>query len=120
MKTKIFFIVLLSLSLFATSCSSDDDQVIIPPPSGQTIVEVALNTTGLETLVAALSRADGDLVNVLSGDGPFTVLAPTNAAFTAFLNANGFASLEDVPTDVLSQVLLNHVIRIVSIPEHPL
>ncbi|TYA55211.1 fasciclin domain-containing protein [Formosa maritima] len=74
------------------------------------IVEIALNTPELTTLVAALSRADGDLVSVLSGDGPFTVLAPTNAAFTAFLTDNGFSSLDQVPTDVLSQVLLNHVI----------
>ncbi|MGB5429034.1 fasciclin domain-containing protein, partial [Eudoraea sp.] len=61
-------------------------------------------------LVSALSAADGDLVALLGTDGPFTVLAPTNAAFTAFLASNGFASLDDVPTDVLSQILLNHVI----------
>ncbi|HCY80152.1 MAG TPA: adhesin, partial [Xanthomarina gelatinilytica] len=74
------------------------------------IVELALDTPELSTLVAALSRADGNLVNVLSGNGPFTVLAPTNAAFSAFLADNGFSSLDQVPTDVLSQILLNHVI----------
>lgn len=109
MKTKIFYLVLFSLSLVITSCSNDDDSAV-PQPQEQNIVEIALGTPELSSLVAALSRADGNLVNVLSGTGPFTVLAPTNDAFTAFLSANGFSSLEQVPTDVLSQILLNHVI----------
>jgi uncharacterized surface protein with fasciclin (FAS1) repeats len=74
------------------------------------IVETAIATPQLSSLVAALQAADGNLVNVLNGSGPFTVLAPTNDAFDAFLSANGFASLDQVPTDVLSQILLNHVI----------
>jgi len=92
------------------SCSNDDNggPVIIEPQ--QNIVEIALGTPDLAILVSALQAADGDLVNVLQGDGPFTVLAPTNAAFTAFLAANNFASLDDVPTDVLAEILLNHVI----------
>lgn len=104
--------VLLLVLLVSFSCSDDDDNSTPsnPTPQEQTIVEIALATPELSTLVQALLRADGNLVDVLEGDGPFTVLAPTNAAFTAFLNANGFASLDDVPTDVLSQVLLNHVI----------
>ncbi len=106
---KIKRITLAIVILFSiASCSDDDDN------SGaiqeKNIVELALETPELSSLVAALSAADGDLVNVLQGEGPFTVLAPTNAAFTAFLNANGFDSLDDVPTDVLSQFLLNHVI----------
>jgi uncharacterized surface protein with fasciclin (FAS1) repeats len=81
-----------------------------PEPQEQNIVDIALETPELSSLVAALSRADGDLVSILSSDGPFTVLAPTNDAFSAFLSENGFSSLEQVPTDVLSQILLNHVI----------
>ncbi|MCX7551709.1 fasciclin domain-containing protein [Xanthomarina sp. F2636L] len=111
MKTKIFYLVFFSLSLFITSCSNDDDNPTPQPePQEQNIVEIALETPELSSLVAALSRADGDLVTVLSGNGPFTVLAPTNAAFSAFLADNGFSSLEQVPTNVLSQILLNHVI----------
>ncbi len=110
MKTKFFFIALFSLSLLTTSCSNDDDSSNTPTTPTPNIVELAQATPDLSSLVTALSRADGNLVSVLSGTGPFTVLAPTNAAFSAFLSANGFASLEDVPTDVLSQVLLNHVI----------
>ncbi|MGE5944850.1 MAG: fasciclin domain-containing protein [Flavobacteriales bacterium] len=59
-------------------------------------------------MVAALDRAG--LVETLNGSGQFTVFAPTNDAFQAFLTANGFASLNDVPVSVLTQVLLNHVV----------
>ncbi|WP_417196603.1 fasciclin domain-containing protein [Bizionia sp.] len=105
------FSATLLVVLFITSCSSDDDNNIYTPPAQQNnIVDLALATPELSSLVAALQAADGDLVSVLQGSGPFTVLAPDNDAFAAFLSANGFASLNDVPTDVLSQILLNHVI----------
>lgn len=100
--------LVLTLLITIISCSSDDDNTVTTQP--QNIVEIALETPNLTSLVAALTAADGDLVTVLQGDGPFTVLAPTNDAFTAFLSANGFNTLEDVPTDVLTQILLNHVI----------
>lgn len=100
------FLMLISF----TACSNDDDNTNDPGNETNTIVDLAMDTPDLSSLVAALGRADGDLAAVLSGTGPFTVLAPTNAAFSTFLSENGFASLEDVPTDVLSQVLLNHVI----------
>ncbi|MCF7569329.1 fasciclin domain-containing protein [Sabulilitoribacter arenilitoris] len=72
-----------------------------------TVVDHALANSSFGSLVAALGAADGDLVNVLSGAGPFTVLAPDNDAFTAFLDG---AALADVPTDALSNILLNHVL----------
>jgi uncharacterized surface protein with fasciclin (FAS1) repeats len=96
---------LLFVGLLTTSCSDDDDSTATNP----TIVDIAIATPDLSNLVAALQAADGDLVSVLS-EGEFTVLAPTDAAFESFLFANGFASLDDVPTDVLSNILLNHVI----------
>jgi transforming growth factor-beta-induced protein len=96
-------LTLLFLCLMTISCIDDDDTTV------GTIVEIALDTPDLSSLVAALGAADGDLVSVLSS-GDFTVLAPTNAAFESFLSQNGFASLEDVPTDILANILLNHVI----------
>lgn len=102
------FLPLLVLAVALQSCSSDDDNNFEPQP--MTIVETAMDTPDLSSLVAALKAADGDLVTVLNGQGPFTVLAPTNAAFQKFLTDNGFANLDEVPTDVLSQILLNHVI----------
>lgn len=71
------------------------------------ITDLALGNENLQNLVAALVAANGDLPTVLRGEGPFTVLAPTDEAFETFL---GGAALEDVPVDVLTNVLLNHVI----------
>lgn len=95
--------LLVIMLVFATSC--DDNDIAKTP---ETIAEIAIETPGLENLVAALDRAD--LVDVLDNPGEFTVFAPTNTAFSAFLTANNFATLDDVPVDVLTQVLLNHVI----------
>lgn len=94
------------------------DKVLIPQSAidelGATllnnITDLAISTPILSNLVAALVAADGELPTVLAGEGPFTVFAPTNEAFEAFLEANNFADLAAVPTDVLAQVLLNHVV----------
>lgn len=70
-----------------------------------TVVDVALNNPDFEILVAALTEAN--LVATLQGDGPFTVFAPTDAAFEAI----GISSAADLPEgDALSQILLYHVI----------
>lgn len=102
---------LFLMALVITSCNDDDyNNGAVITPVQLNIVDTAIATADLSSLVAALQAADGNLVNVLNGSGPFTVLAPTNLAFETFLSDNGFANLEAVPTDVLSQVLLNHVI----------
>jgi transforming growth factor-beta-induced protein len=52
-----------------------------------------------------------DLTGALSStSGSFTVFAPTDAAFSAFLSTAGFSSIQDVPNDVLKPILLYHVI----------
>jgi uncharacterized surface protein with fasciclin (FAS1) repeats len=100
-------LIALVLTFTITSCNDDDDgpRLIVP----LNIVDTAIETPELSSLVAALTAADGNLVQALSS-GNFTVFAPTNDAFAAFLAANNFTSLDQVPTDVLSQILLNHVI----------
>ncbi|MEM8845581.1 MAG: fasciclin domain-containing protein, partial [Bacteroidota bacterium] len=77
------------------------DIILIP------ITDLAIGNENLQNLVAALLAADGDLPTVLRGDGPFTVLAPTDEAFETFLDG---AALGDLDIDVLTNVLLNHVI----------
>jgi len=71
-------VLLMAIPLFSISCSDDDDNDN-GGNSGKTIVEVAQGIPELSTLVDAIVAAG--LADALSGDGPFTVFAPTNAAF---------------------------------------
>ena len=101
---KIIPVLFISLTTLQ-SCNNNDDENV---EDVSTIVNLAVDSADLTSLVAALDRAN--LVSALNGEGPFTVLAPTNDAFATFLSANNFNSLEDVPVDILTKVLLNHVI----------
>jgi uncharacterized surface protein with fasciclin (FAS1) repeats len=106
---RMFFLGLLFIS--ATACSDDDDGDNGGGNDDPNIVEVALETPELASLVLALQAADGNLVDLLQTDGPFTVLAPNNAAFAKFLSDNGYGSVGEVPSDLLEAILLNHVIQ---------
>ena len=84
---------------------------ILVPPTGN-IVQVALSNPNFSYLVAAVLRASEGSTNVaavLSGNGPFTVFAPTNQAF---INA-GFPSIESIKAAdpaTLTNILTYHVI----------
>ena len=69
-----------------------------------TIVEVPLFRKEYSTLTAALVKAE--LVDTLLGDGPFTVFAPTTAAF----EAAGITSLDGLSKEDLTPILLYHVV----------
>ena len=56
------------------------DKVLMPPADLVDIAAVAMSTGVHDSLVAALVKAD--LVSTVQGDGPFTVFAPTDQAFT--------------------------------------
>ncbi|MFH4968842.1 fasciclin domain-containing protein [Gaetbulibacter sp. M240] len=103
---KILTLFLVAAITF-TSCDNDNDDVVVAPQP-MNIVETAQATPELSILVDAVVKAD--LVDALSAEGSMTVLAPTNDAFTAFLADKGFSSLDEVPNNVLTQILLNHVI----------
>jgi uncharacterized surface protein with fasciclin (FAS1) repeats len=74
----------------------------------ETIVGIAAGNENFSTLVTALEAAD--LVDALSGDGPFTVFAPTNAAFAALPDATLEALLEPENQDLLTEILTYHVV----------
>ena len=107
---KLFKVIFIGLFLVTAVACSDDDDGNMAPASNTIADFVVANEANYSLLLEALQKADGNLVATLSGNGPFTVFAPDNTAFTAFLNDNGFADIDAVPTDVLSQILLNHVV----------
>ena len=98
----------LLMSLFFLSCDVDDNNESYPIPLS-TIAEFAANNIDLSNLAAALNAADGNLLSLLNG-GDYTLLAPNNFAFEIFLGKNGFTSIDEVPKDILKNILLNHVI----------
>ena len=103
---KISLLALLTVTLFA--CNNDDDNSNpIDPGTDVTIAQFVADNDDYSSLEAALEVAG--LTETLNS-GEFTVFAPNNLAFEAFLNAAGFASLDDVPVDVLTNILLNHVV----------
>jgi uncharacterized surface protein with fasciclin (FAS1) repeats len=96
------------LAPLALTLGACDDDPATPTPA-ETVVDVALGvneeTGEFSTLIAALVAAD--LVDTLSGAGPFTVFAPTDAAFAAAgLNAD---NIGEVPVETLRGILLFHV-----------
>ncbi|WP_375340934.1 fasciclin domain-containing protein [Lyngbya confervoides] len=76
--------------------------------SAQTIVDIASSSDVFETLVAAVKAAD--LVETLSGEGPFTVFAPTDEAFAALPEGTVETLLKPENKDVLTKILTYHVI----------
>ena len=77
-------------------------------PTGNTIVDVAAGNDAFSTLVTAVQAAD--LVEALSGEGPFTVFAPTNDAFAALPSEVLEALLLPENKDLLTEVLTYHVV----------
>jgi uncharacterized surface protein with fasciclin (FAS1) repeats/ABC-type Fe3+-citrate transport system substrate-binding protein len=81
------------------------EEVVVEEPA-QTVVDIAVADGRFTTLVTALGAAD--LVGVLSGEGPFTVFAPTDDAFNNLPEGTLDSLLADIPA--LTDVLLYHVV----------
>ncbi|OOE93876.1 fasciclin [Salinivibrio sp. AR647] len=72
------------------------------------IVDTAMKNDDFSTLVAAVKAAD--LVDTLKGDGPFTVFAPTNAAFDKLPDGTVETLLKPENKDKLTDILTYHVV----------
>ena len=130
MKGKSWFLagvglsVILLVALVGCSDSTSDEAVspmasssqIVEVPNveesglveevSKNIVEIAVEDGRFTTLVTALQAAELD--GVLSGDGPFTVFAPTDDAFGKLPEGTLDALLADIPA--LKDILLYHVV----------
>ena len=124
-----------TLGLFATACGSDSDDAATEEATTesvveevvtedtatdstdaaapQTIVDIAAGNADFSTLVSLVTAAG--LAETLAGEGPFTVLAPTNAAFEALAEKMG-VTIEELSATLtgdvegLKTVLTSHVI----------
>ena len=94
---------LLLCAFFVASATVEADQT-----ECESIVDIAVGNDDFSTLVAALTAAD--LVEALSGDGPFTVFAPTNDAFAKIDEDTLTSLLLPENKSDLTNILLYHVV----------
>lgn len=87
----------------------DDTMADAPATDGGTVVEVAQGNPDFSTLVAAVTAAD--LGATLSGTGPFTVFAPSNAAFDKVPQATRDQLMSAEGKDDLTGILTYHVVQ---------
>jgi uncharacterized surface protein with fasciclin (FAS1) repeats len=101
---------MLGVSAIAGSTYAQDNPMVggAPMYADKNIVENAVNSADHTTLVAAVQAAG--LVETLSGEGPFTVFAPTNAAFEALPAGTVEDLLKPENKDQLVKILTCHVV----------
>ncbi|MHA7131915.1 fasciclin domain-containing protein [Algoriphagus namhaensis] len=102
---KLGSILMVAIVLFASSFTTKNENV---HEIEADIVDLAISQDFLSTLVAAVKA--GDLVDVLKGDGPFTVFAPTNDAFAKLPAGTVENLLKPENKDKLVAVLTYHVV----------
>lgn len=103
-KALMSFVALFALT-FALSPNAAAAEIDEPT---QDITEIAMGNEDFSILVTALQKAG--LVETLQGDGPFTVFAPTNAAFEALLADLDITAEELLAQPDLAKVLTYHVV----------
>ncbi|MFP1633750.1 fasciclin domain-containing protein [Zhengella sp. ZM62] len=109
MKTKSIAIALAGTVALATAAWAANPMVGgAPMYENKNIVENAVNSKDHTTLVAAVKAAG--LVDTLQGDGPFTVFAPTNAAFDKLPDGTVETLLKPENKDRLATILTCHVV----------
>ena len=100
--------VTLTPSLFAGECSASKTASVATCTAGKDLVSVASGADNFKTLVAAVKAAG--LVETLQGKGPFTVFAPTDAAFAKLPAGTVEDLLKPENKEKLVAILTYHVV----------
>ena len=106
--------LLAAFTLVIAACSSTEETTTTSTTAPEetettTVLDLAIEAGQFSTLVSAAEA--GGLGDTLSGEGPFTVLAPTDAAFETAFEALGITAEELLAdTETLTQILLYHVL----------
>jgi uncharacterized surface protein with fasciclin (FAS1) repeats len=114
-RSGVFAAIAVVMALTLSACGSDKEETMeavaeetTEATTVGTIVDVASGAGNFGTLVAAVTAAE--LVETLSGEGPFTVFAPTDEAFAALPAGVVDALLLPENKAVLAQILTYHVV----------
>ncbi|NVK33406.1 MAG: fasciclin domain-containing protein [Rhodobacteraceae bacterium] len=109
-KSKIFASLTAIAITFSAGAALAENPMVggAPMYASKNIIENAVNSKDHTTLVAAVKAAG--LVETLSGEGPFTVFAPTNEAFAALPDGTVETLLKPENKDQLTKILTCHVV----------
>jgi uncharacterized surface protein with fasciclin (FAS1) repeats len=102
-KTKLLLLLITFSTVFVSCDKTELDQQTLP-----SLTSIFESNAELGSLSQAIAVAG--LTETLNGTDEYTIFAPSDAAFTAYLSSKGFTSINDVPTPFLREILLNHVI----------
>ena len=111
MKKRIGLLAIASLALTVGSVASAAKNPVVGGKemyANKDIIDNAVNSTDHTTLVAAVKAAG--LVETLKGTGPFTVFAPTNAAFEKLPEGTVETLLKPENKETLTKILTYHVV----------
>ena len=104
--------LLLAFAMIVAACSIDSDDTTTttaePVAEATSVLDLAIEAGQFSTLIAAIDAAG--LGETLEGEGPFTVLAPTDAAFDAAFEALGITAEELLANPALADILTYHVL----------
>ena len=103
MRTPTFLAAIAGLALVAAPAAAQNNTA-----PAKTVVEVAVGNPDFSTLVTAVQAAG--LAEMLSGKGPFTVFAPTNAAFAKLPAGTVETLVQPANKATLTSVLTYHVV----------
>ena len=101
------FVALVAL-LFSAPAATAQHDAMSADQAKPSLVEVVVSTDALSTLETAVKEAG--LVEALSGEGPFTVFAPTDDAFGALPEGTVAGLLEEESKETLKGILTYHVV----------
>lgn len=110
MSKRITLLAAAASLAFVASAAAQDNPMVggAPMYSNKNIVQNAVNSKDHTTLVAAVKAAG--LVDTLSGKGPFTVFAPTNAAFAKLPAGTVETLVKPENKAMLTKILTCHVV----------
>lgn len=107
-KIKTYFILLLSALVFA-SCVNNDEYFAEPDWLEDPLYQVLQKEGNFTHYLACVDRTL--FVNQLKEGGFFTLLAPNDAAFEAYMQANGYASVNDIPQEIVNRIVSYSILQ---------
>lgn len=104
------FVILALLTLPFSSCNRDDDDYFAEPDwLAAPLYEVLQNEGRFQHYLACIDRTL--FAGQIKEGGFFTLMAPNDEAFAAYLQANGYATVADIPEETVNQIVSYSVLQ---------